>query len=371
MTTRPLSLLLIAAACLAPAACSTPGGRTTGSGATSASQAPDRDGLARLGLRLEWTAFAPVGSGGRLTNFDVLDDLLVAEDSRGICSALSPVSGEVRWSTPLGGSTTRFMGNLRDGERIIACSETDAFFLDALTGALLTRQRFSHVATTRPAHVGDLLVLGGAGNVVFAHSLGSGFTAWSYGVRGPVDVPPLVLNPFAVAVATRMGDVLIIDPASGSAASRMSMFDGPGRGLAGSDDTAFVASRDQSVYAFRAGDSQATWRARTDSSIAGATAFASGRVFAVVPSLGLTAFDARTGVILWSASTVAGDVIATRAGTLLAWDGREAVLLDAARGDVIGRTALPGIDQLTPDRQDMTALYATTRAGVIHKLSPR
>ncbi|MFN0010654.1 MAG: PQQ-binding-like beta-propeller repeat protein [Phycisphaerales bacterium] len=371
MTTRRPTLVLLAALGLIAAACSSAGPRTTAGTSASGTQPPDRDGLTRVGLRLEWTAFAPVTSGGSLANLDVLGDLLIAEDSRGICSALSPVSGEVRWSTPLGGPTTRFVGNIRDGETILACSETEVYFLDTLTGALVNRQRFARVATTRPAHLGDRLVLGGAGNVVFAHSMASGFAAWTYTLLGPIDVAPAVLNPSAVAVASRTGDVLIIDPASGGALTRMAMFDGPGGNIAASEDTVFIASRDQSVYAFRAGDSQVAWRARTDSALAGASTFASGRVFAVVPSLGLTAFDARTGLILWSASTVAGDVIATRAGNLLAWDGKEAVLLDAVRGDVIGRALLPGIDQLTPDRQEMTALYATTRAGVIHKLLPR
>ncbi len=369
---RPATALLALAATAAalPACSSSNSGRAASAPAATPSSEPlDRDGLASVGLRLEWTGYAPVVSGGRLANFNVLGDSLAVEDSHSVCSLLSVASGEVRWSTPLGDPTTQFVGNVRTPNHIVACSESEAFLLDTLTGNIVGRQRFERVATTAPAQIGDLLIFGGTGPALFAHSLASGYAAWVYGVRGPVESPPIVLNPLTVAAATRSGDVIIIEAPGGSALTRSKMFDGPGGFITGSDTTAYIASRDQSVYAFRSGDSRPLWRTRTDSSLTGPTALHDGRVFTVVPSRGLSAFDAATGKPLWAAGTVTGSVIGVRGHTVLAWDGREAALLDAATGSVIGRTIIPNCDRLAPDNFEMSAVYALSLSGEIRKFT--
>ncbi len=361
------SLLLLAAAGLS--ACSSSPSPAPQS--FSIATPPSRDGLASLGLRLEWTGYAPVVSGGSLTNFEVLGDALIVQDSSAICSLLSPAGGDVRWSTPLGGPTTRVVGNARVGSRFAVCSEAEVFILDDLTGNILGRQRLERVATTAPAQLGDLLIFGGTGPSLFAHSTATGYAAWVYGVRGPFDAAPVLLNDLAVAAATRSGDVLIIEPPTGKALTRASVFDGPRAAIAASPSTAFVAARDQSVYAFRPGDSRPLWRARTDSPLNGSAAHHDGRVFTVVPSRGLSAFDAATGKPLWSTAAATGSVVAVRAGRLLTWNGTDAALIDAASGAVIGSTPIPGAAWLVPDRFEMTAVYAVSPSGAIHKLTPR
>lgn len=364
---RRAALLALAAAAAALPACSA--SKSTSSAPSTGSATTERDGPAAVGLRLEWTGYAPVVRGGRLTAFTVLGDAIAVEDTHAVCSLLSVAGGDVRWSTPLGDPTTRFVGNVRSGSRIVACSESEVFLLDTLTGSIVGRQRLERVATTAPAQIGDLLIFGGTGPVLFAHALSSGYAAWTYGVRGPVESPPIALHDSAVAAVTRTGDVLIIDAPNGSAVTRARIFDGPGGDIAGSDTTAYIASRDQSVYAFREGDSRPMWRTRTDSPLTGDTAVHQGRVFTVVPSRGLSAFDAATGKPLWAAGTVQGSVVGVRNDRLLTWDGREAALLDVTTGEVVGRTALPGVDRLVPDRFEMSSVYALTPAGEIRKFN--
>ena len=364
---RRAALLALAAAAATAPGCSA--SKHSAPAPVASTPELDRDGVASVGLRLEWTGYAPVVRGGRLATFNVLGDAIAVEDSHAVCSLLSVAGGDVRWSTPLGDPTTRFVGNVRSGSRIAACSESEVFLLDTLTGNIVGRQRLQHVATTAPAQIGDLLVFGGAGPVLFAHALSSGYAAWSYGVRGPVESPPIALRDALVAAATRSGDVLIIDAPNGSAATRARIFDGPGGDIAGSDTTAFIASRDQSVYAFREGDSRALWRTRTDSALTGSITFHQGRVFTVVPSRGLSAFDAANGKALWAIDTVHGSVVGVHNGRLLTWDGQEAALVDAASGEVFGHTALPGADRLVPDRFEMSTVYALTPAGEIRKFN--
>ncbi|NUQ52386.1 MAG: hypothetical protein HUU19_06770, partial [Phycisphaerales bacterium] len=68
---------------------------------------------------------------------------------------------------------------------------------------------------------------------------------------------------------------------------------------------------------------------------------------------------------------VAGRVVGLRAGRLLVWDGREAVTLDPARGSVIERATLEGVQGLVTDKMEDGVLYVITSSGVVAKFLPR
>lgn len=346
---------------------------SSGSGTPGIALAPalDRDALARIGYRPEWTAYAPVSDGAELAHFDVLDDALIAQDSASVLSLLSPVSGEVRWSNPLASSLTRFVGVVRDRATIIACSESDAYFVDAGTGALTSRQHFSRVVNTPPAQDGGVLIFGTAGNMAFAHNTANGFPAWLYGVDGPVDVAPARLNDNATCIVTQNGEVLFADPRTGSGLGRARIFAAPGTPLGHSPSAVYIAGSDQSLWAFAPGHDRPLWRVRTDAPLRSPPVVAGPNVICTIPSSGLTAFDAATGKQVWSAGTVDGVVIAKRADTLLVWNGRVATLVDAARGDVIARAELPQVVRLHPASFDGSVVYAVARSGAIYKLAAR
>lgn len=334
--------------------------------APAAGASVDRDAWGRVGYRLVWTGYAVLSDGGRVTQFENLGDGLVVQDSGSVVTALSPTSGEIKWATPVGSPLTRFVGISREGNRYIVCSESEAFFMASDSGTLLARQRFDRVVNTRPVNNGALLVFGTSGGDVLGHLM-SGFKAWAYAIGGSFEADPISIGGEYVGLVSQNGRVIIISPITGSAASQYRTFGGLACNPAASDSRLFVASLDQSIYAFDVFGTQPAWRKRTDSALRTTPTYHDGKLYVEVPSSGLLCLDAKTGRDLWAAKGVSGTVIASSRGKLLVWNGSEAVTLDPSNGDVVERAALPGLVALKPDRFTDGNLYAVTPSGAVHK----
>jgi hypothetical protein len=78
-----------------------------------------------------------------------------------------------------------------------------------------------------------------------------------------------------------------------------------------------------------------------------------------------------TGNVVWTTKGFMGSVVGTNKGRLVAWDGREAALIDAARGDIIDRAKLPGVSFLRTDKFDDGALLVVSKSGVVAKFQPK
>ncbi len=342
----------------------------SGGSTTLASASLDRDAYSRLGYRLVWSGYASMSPGDTVRAFQSEGDTLFLQDSSSTITALSPTSGEIRWVAPLTSPITRFVGMTRAGKRLLVCSESEVFVVDVDAGTLLNKQRFARVVNTAPARMNGSLIFGTSVGEVLCH-LDSGFKAWAYAIGGAIQADPILVGDgAAVALASQAGQIIVLAP-SGSATARYAIFGGLGCNMAASDSTLFVASLDQSIYAFDAFGNRTLWRKRTDSPLRSTPTYHLGRLYVEVPSTGLLCLDAQTGKEIWTAKGVAGSVIGTLGGKPLAWNGREAVTLDPATGDVLERASLPGLAKLVPDRFENGFLYAVTTGGAVHKFEPR
>lgn len=331
----------------------------------------DHDAYATMGYRLEWRGFPTMTARSEVLFFHLLGDILVAQDSAGVVSVLDATSGITRWSDQPAAPLTRFVGTVRDGNRLIVSSESEAFFMDVETGTLLDRQRLHRVAMTRPVIDPPMLVYGTSVGELFAHLMINGFKAWGHMVDGAIEVEPVLVGD-TVTVVSRGGSVLAVDSRSGSARGTNRMYAGSEAPLAASDTQVFVASLDQSIYAFDARNASLQWSKLTDTRLRYAPVYHDGRVYCTVETRGLLALDARTGGELWVAEGIIGTVVAQRDGRLIVWDGRrEVVLLDPARGDVIDRVRVDNVAFMKADRFVDGNLYAVSANGVVAKFVPR
>lgn len=331
----------------------------------------DTDGFAKLGYRLEWTGFATVSPGEQLARVMPLGDTILAQDSGSLVTALSPASGEARWTTTLASPLTRFFGAVRDEKRLLVCAESEIFFLDEEAGTLLTKQRLARVINTAPVKVGPMLVFGTSSGEVLGHLTTNGIRAWSYKLAGGIDADPVAMAEETVAVASQAGDVIIVRAADGTATARTRIFDGPGNALAASASRVFIAGRDQSVWAFDLYGREPAWRKRTASVLTAKPVFHEGRVYLTIPDEGFVALDAGTGATVWAAKNVRGELLTVAKGQLLVWDGTEAVTLDPASGDVRQRVFLPSFQSLTAESLVDGRLLAARSDGTIHALRVR
>jgi outer membrane protein assembly factor BamB len=359
-------------ACAGLAACESDSSKTMTPEQRSAATPAQHDEYAKLGYRVEWRGFPAISPGKNIERMEVLGDVVAVQEGGATLTILESRSGERRWTDPVGNPLTRFVGINRDGKRIILSSESEAFFFDVETGALLTKQQFAQVVNTRPVQAAEILVYGTASGQVLGHLTLNGFRQWGSYTAGAIETDPVrVGDSGLVALVSREGDLVMLDGVSGSARGRARAFEGPDAPMAASDTAIFLASRDHSLYAFAAEGGRELWRVRTEAPLRNAPTFYNGRVYCDMGETGLTAYDAATGKEVWTNKSVHGTVIAVHDGRLLVWDGKTATTIEPIRGGTVDSVPLKDVSMIRPDQFVDGHLYLASGAGVVTKLTPR
>lgn len=334
---------------------------------------PGVEPWAKLGYRWDWSGFPAVAKGGSIRFFDVQSDALVAQDSSGVVTLMEPANGRVRWSAEVANPLTRFVGINRLktdlADLVIVSGESEVFQLNVQTGNLVARQSYEKVVNTRPVLIGQLAVYGTSRGEVLAHHLGTGFKAWGFGTAGAINATPVLVGGL-VAVVSSKGEYTFLEPSRGGLIGRGAMYAGMACEAAASEDLLIAASTDQSLWGL-APSGRSVWRVRTSEPLKTSPVVYGGVVYVTLPDRGFCAFDAGTGAQRWACKGVGGCLIGFRGGRLLVWDGHEAVTVDPARGSVIERATLDGVQGLVTDKMEDGVLYVITSGGVVAKFLPR
>lgn len=341
-------------------------------------QQAEYDAFAALGYKLAWRANPLVGRNRRTLFLDSFDDVLIFQDTGNFVTLLEAATGAPRWSTEVDAATSRFTGNTVVGERVYSSSDNELFVLDARTGNILERHHLAVVVNTAPVIAGNIAVFGSPTGEVLGHNLASTYKQWGYRLRGSITARPALIPGFnggdgAVGVVSQGGEVLVADSRNGASFGHATVFSGLANDPVASEDTLYVASTDQSVYAFDLRTGRQRWRERTEQPITDQPVLFGDSLYVGVPGRGMQRIDAATGSVKWSAKGVAGRLIATRTGRLIVWDApsQTAYALDSERGDVIERVTLDGVVRLIAQKFEDGALYAVTERGRVSKFGPR
>lgn len=330
----------------------------------------DRSPYDALGYRLEWAGFATLVRGELPEFVQPLGEATAILGDRGTLSVLSAVSGEARWTSSVGTELTDFIGVVRDGNTVAVATDSQVIGLDINSGSIVRRFNLARVASSRPLLAGPLYIFGSATGAVFAQIGASGLSAWQYATRGPVEFEPVLVGSQHFGVVSRAGQVLILD-SSGSASASYSMFGGAGAKPAADDRSLYVASLDQSIYAFDVFGNRPRWRTRTQSPLKSQPAVVGNKLILEVPEIGLVGLTTEKGEQVWSNSKVRGRVVGTRKGNALVWDGKTVTIIDPATGDVINSAALPDVAILQPERFDDGPMLAVRANGDVFRFQPR
>ncbi len=343
----------------------------------------DHDLYASLGYRLDWRGFPVVQQGERIDFLDVYDDAVVAHESAATISVLEASTGALRNSGQVANPVTRFVGNVRVGNRMVVSSDNELFAFDLDTGTLTDRHTLSRVVTTHPVAAAGQMVYGTAVGHLYARRLNPPVDGWAFDMGSPVDTDPVLVGS-VVAAVSRNGDVAMLDAATGTLVGRAKIYGGCDAAPVSGGGAVFFASLDQSIYAFET-NGALRWRIRTEQPLRTTPTFHNGTLYVPTADKGLRAIDANTGIERWHQPKVRGRVVGVRNGRLLTWDDATAppttadaadavptaTTLDPDTGDVIVSAELPGVAMLKPDRFVDGNLYAVSRGGIIAKFQPR
>lgn len=329
---------------------------------------------AKMGYRRDWTGFPYVSARGRLTDIYAGPDIVIAQESGSAVSVLDARTGARRWSNILASRLTKFLsirlGDYQGRRALIVSSEPDVFLLDPDTGNLLGRQSYEKVATAGPVVAGDILIYGTASGEVMGHYLRVNDKLWGFDMAGAIERAPVAIAG-AVAAISRTGQVVFLDPATGSLIGLNRMFAGANTDPVAGKSFLFVASLDQSLYAFEPGNARMMWRHRTGNPLTVQPTAHNGVLYCELADEGLTAFNQDDGRILWSNKDLRGTVIGMRSGRLLVWDGRRLASASPTNGAVFETITVPETIMIALDTFVDGNVYLLGDRGSIAKLVPR
>jgi outer membrane protein assembly factor BamB len=323
-----------------------------------------------VGYRLDWRGYPVVVPGERIQRVLVYPDALVVQESGSNITVMEPTNGAVRWSSELATRLTRIIGvdrsvDNRYGNVLAAASESEVYLLSTATGTLVARQSLEKVSNTGPLVLGNVALFGTATGELLAQQFTNNVKMWGVDTTGSFDQPPVSVGTSVVGAVSSTGQVVFVDVALGRMVGRSTVFDGPGAPPASNGLVMFVASLDQSLYAF-APNGARMWRHRTAQQLTYAPT-AIGQMVCCTTDEGLQAFDATDGTVIWTAADVRGTVVGKRKTNLLVWDGKVMSLVDEQRGDLIEQVTLPGVRSVTMSTFEDGDMYVASWSGVLAK----
>jgi outer membrane protein assembly factor BamB len=175
-----------------------------------------------------------------------------------------------------------------------------------------------------------------------------------------------------VGAVAQSGQVVFLDAQTGSFLGKSFVYAGLDTDPVGDANLFYVASLDQSIYAFNPLGGSLVWRVRTASPLRVQPTAYGGRLYCTVPGQGLTAFDSSAGQVVWTCKGFSGTVVAASNKTLIGFDKSvpELATIDRERGDVIARTKTPGVVMAKPDVFENGNLYLLSSSGLVAKFVP-
>lgn len=335
-----------------------------------------------LGYRWDWTTTPSLNRRATVAHVAPLDDLLVIMDSTTRITMIEADTGRARWSANTGSPLINFVGFRRINDALAAFSRTDLYVLDVSNGGLLARQPLDVAVGTDAAVLGSIAIFGTPTGRLLAHEivdvngrfftppLDRGLTKWQYQLGGAVVGAPVLLQS-TVAAVSQAGDVFFADARTGASINRVSIAGGVAANPVAGNGILYVASLDQSVYAFSPLQPLPLWRYRSAAPIREQAVLHDDTLFVPIPGEGLVALDAYTGSVKWRCPTAVGPVVAVRSGLLVTFAPGKAQAIDPARGDVRAEVALPGIVRLTTQQLVDQPLFALDQRGVVARFLPR
>lgn len=323
-----------------------------------------------LGYRWDWTGFSGLASGEQIDFCYPFDDLVIVQGDRASMSVLDARTGRGRWLDRLANPLTRFVGTAREGDTLYVAAESEVFIIDALTGNWHNRQKLEEVVNTSPLLFEGNLLFGTATGRVMSHRTDYGLSAWFYDIGSPI-VADLVLVGGVVGAISQSGEGLFVDARVATGLGHPTIGAGLANNPVSDGERMYVASIDQSVYAFTPGVDEHLWRFRTEDELRTQPTLHEGVLYVTSPGLGLVALDPDNGSELWIGPDAGGEVIAERAGSLVVWDGTTLKAVDPTNGDVISSFETPGLTMLKAGAFVDGSLFGVTRAGAVIRFTPR
>tara|TARA_R110002073_G_scaffold118918_3_gene258971 strand:- start:68863 stop:70038 length:1176 start_codon:yes stop_codon:yes gene_type:complete len=325
-----------------------------------------------IGFEWQWTGYPPLQSGSWIDHVTAYDDIIVTQGSGSTLSVLETSTGKVRWSRQVDRPSTVFQESIRRGDTLYTASDTELWELNIRNGNTLDRDSLGSLVNTSPLIVDNLAIFGTLSGELFAFQMTNDFKLWSYRFDGPIHVPAISVNDSYIAAISENGELRTLENTNAHTGMFIRIAGGTEATLLTDQVGIYVASKDQSLYAFDIEDGFRFWRKRSSAPVVIQHTLYEGVVYATTKDTGLVAIDSATGEELWSNKDIGGWVVTVIDNNqLIVWSGQELLAVDKDRGDVISKMSLSGISGIRTNSIDDGDLYVITLEGTVAKFSLR
>ncbi|MFA9479014.1 PQQ-binding-like beta-propeller repeat protein [Phycisphaerales bacterium AB-hyl4] len=260
----------------------------------------------RVGYAVNWIASVDVPSRQRIIAATLLDDLIITlERPTNMISAVSVSDGRPVWRRVADRSPDPFFRPTRRDDRIFINSASQLLMIDVRTGNIVNVVELPVAVDAPHTIVQGRAVFGGVDGRVFAIDLDTGQIRWNRQLSGRVTAAPADADD-ATVVGDDAGRYAMFDAQSGSMLWEGRTFGRNSATAAVDEDTVYIASRDQALYALSRSTGRDRWVYRDtvplewDPKLIGPTLF--------VPVIGdgrLVALDIEQGDVRWTYEGVA------------------------------------------------------------------
>lgn len=328
-----------------------------------------------LGYRIHWQSDLGTSDGRIGTNtmkfVRVLGDVVVVVEKNNLITVFDAYSGRVRWREIVGASLERLRPPERFQNMLVLSSETRVYAFNVEDGDPISEADLETVVNTGPLVDRNLAVFGTPKGRLVAQDLKAGYVRWRYQMRESVVNTPQLISSLKAVATDVVGGVVLINPLSGQLLWRNRTW---GRILAPAafmEGLIFVASEDQTLYAFEASTGRIQWKYLTQEPLRTAPSVFKDQLFQFVPNEGIVVLDAFTGKERWRKSDFKKKPFFLENRRLYfhryPWIER----LEEKIGEQNDRILLPKVHMVIPSDPIDGELYVVNQDGRILKLSKK
>lgn len=332
-----------------------------------------------FGYRIVWQTEPLVTKGASMQVTNPSSDSVWFGDSAGSVVRLRRDSGELVWrsSTYQGLERMISIDHLPQGttDRVYVITDINCIALDAASGALVRRTSFSQLPSTEPTVFGPYMLFGTRSGQLGWYQYGTGYNWRATTIGGSVSARVTVHGDVALAGSSK-GTVLAMEAGNTRVIWTRKLAAGIEAPIAADDQAAFVASRDQSLWAFDMQRGRVLWQYFTQTPLVNEPVRIADGLYLQIPDQGLVSFNPHPaekpdGEVRWK-SKAAGNVIGRLGTNLLVWDrpSRTLATVDVGNGRVVEQRALPQVNTIMSVPRVNGDLYIASEDGRVERVEP-
>lgn len=324
-----------------------------------------------LGYSIRWQTPLQLPAHVNIQHAKLFGNRLVVMDDDNVAYVLDTETGGVRWSSKIGTALERFTTPTVDEEQLVMCSETRCYVYDINHGDELRTIDLYYGSNTSPAIIQGLMIHGNGSGMVWGQDLQTGIRKWVYKFPRAVAVDPIATFN-GVIVTTHGGHVALFNPREGTVLWQQQAFDRISTTPTAGEQFVFVASEDQSAYAFFLNSGEMRWRYFSRDPLYTSPVAVGSRVLVNESSRGIVAIDALGGDVKWTNPLKDARFIQASGDVLHFHADSKVHVVEAKSGKTWSAIDLPGIDRIVAtDPKGGDLMLIQSGSGKIMKLQQR